>query len=285
MSKNSINLDLVSDVKILSQKCSLIRKAEKSIAFVPTMGGLHKGHLSLIEKAQSLGDISVVSIFVNPMQFGPKEDFKIYPRQNKEDISMLDSRDVDILYVPEEDLIYPKNFQTNISVSQLENKLCGKFRPSHFQGVATIVAKLLIQIMPHYVVFGEKDYQQLAIIKQLVMDLNIPTNVIGCPTVREKDGLAMSSRNIFLNSKEREIAPNLFYQLQKVSNAVKNGENINIICEQSIEELQKIGFTSVDYIKVCDQRNLQELKHITSHARVFGAVRLNSTRLIDNLFI
>lgn len=278
-------MDLVSDIKILREKCNLIRKQDKKIAFVPTMGSLHRGHLSLVEKAALIGDVSIVSIFVNPIQFGPTEDFEIYPRQDDKDISLLDSNNVNILYLPSKGLIYPNGFQTRVSVCNLEKKLCGEFRPTHFEGVATVVSKLLLQIMPDYAIFGEKDYQQLVIIKQLVSDLNIPTNVIGCPIVREKDGLAMSSRNILLNDKERNIAPNLYYQLQQIVEAVNKGDEVNSVCKSAVVTLKKIGFTSVDYIKVCDSINLEQLNAINNKARVFGAASINGTRLIDNLSI
>ena len=278
-------MDLVSDIKILREKCNLIRKQDKKIAFVPTMGSLHRGHLSLVEKAALIGDVSIVSIFVNPIQFGPTEDFEIYPRQDDKDISLLDSNNVNILYLPSKGLIYPNGFQTRVSVCNLEKKLCGEFRPTHFEGVATVVSKLLLQIMPDYAIFGEKDYQQLVIIKQLVSDLNIPTNVIGCPIVREKDGLAMSSRNILLNDKERNIAPNLYYQLQRIVEAVNKGDEVNSVCKSAVVTLKKIGFTSVDYIKVCDSINLEQLNAINNQARVFGAASINGTRLIDNLSI
>ena len=278
-------MDLVSDIKILREKCNLIRKQDKKIAFVPTMGSLHRGHLSLVEKAALIGDVSIVSIFVNPIQFGPTEDFEIYPRQDDKDISLLDSNNVNILYLPSKGLIYPNGFQTRVSVCNLEKKLCGEFRPTHFEGVATVVSKLLLQIMPDYAIFGEKDYQQLVIIKQLVSDLNIPTNVIGCPIVREKDGLAMSSRNILLNDKERNIAPNLYYQLQQIVEAVNKGDEVNSVCKSAVVTLKKIGFTSVDYIKVCDSINLEQLNAINNQARVFGAASINGTRLIDNLSI
>jgi pantoate--beta-alanine ligase len=278
-------LDLVSDIKILREKCNLIRKQDKKIAFVPTMGSLHRGHLSLVEKAALIGDVSIVSIFVNPMQFGPTEDFEIYPRQDDKDISLLDSNNVNILYLPSKGLIYPNGFQTRVSVCNLEKKLCGEFRPTHFEGVATVVSKLLLQVMPDYAVFGEKDYQQLVIIKQLVSDLNIPTNVVGCPIVREKDGLAMSSRNILLNDKERNIAPNLYYQLQQIVKAVNKGDEVNSACKRAAVALKKIGFTSVDYIKVCDSIDLEQLDAINNQARVFGAASINGTRLIDNLSI
>ena len=278
-------MDLVLDIKTLREKCNLIRKRDKKIAFVPTMGGIHRGHLSLVEKAGLIGDISIVSIFVNPMQFGPKEDFEIYPSKDDKDISLLDSNNVNILYLPSKGLIYPNGFQTRVSVCNLEKKLCGEFRTTHFEGVATVVSKLLLQIMPDYAIFGEKDYQQLVIIKQLVSDLNIPTNVVGCPIVREKDGLAMSSRNIFLNDKERDIAPNLYYQLQEIVEAVKKGDEVNSVCKKAEVALKKNGFTSVDYIRVCDSINLEQLNTINNQARVFGAARINGVRLIDNLSI
>ena len=276
-------LDIVTSTNKLKDTILCAKRQNKKIAFVPTMGCLHKGHLSLIRKSKSLGDISVVSIFVNPMQFGPGEDFTVYPRHEDNDIKLLEDNAVDILYLPDNTTIYPENFQTEISVKKIENILCGKFRPSHFKGVATIVTKLLLQVLPDYAIFGEKDYQQLVLITQLVSDLNIPTSVVGCPTIREDDGLAFSSRNSLLNQDERNIAPNLYSELRSVQNLVKCGTNISYACKEATQNLLKIGFSSVDYIEVRDEKNLQKLDKAEANARLFGAANIGNTRIIDNI--
>jgi len=278
-------LDIVSDINIIRDKILLAKKQNKKISFVPTMGSLHKGHLSLIRKSKLVGDVSIVSIFVNPMQFGPKEDYSVYPRQEAKDIKLLEDIGVDILYLPDKTTIYPKNFQTEVSVKDIENTLCGKFRSSHFKGVATIVTKLLIQVMPDYAIFGEKDYQQLVLITQLVSDLNIPVNVISCPTVREDDGLAFSSRNNFLSEDGRYIASNLYSELLTVADSVRLGGNIQNICEKAVQNLLNIGFTSVDYVEVCDAISLKKLDKLEDNTRVFGAAYIGHTRIIDNISI
>ena len=276
-------LDIVTSTNKLKDTILCAKRQNKKIAFVPTMGSLHKGHLSLIRKSKSLGDISVVSIFVNPMQFGPGEDFSVYPRHEENDIKLLEDNAVDILYLPDNTTIYPENFQTEISVKKVEKILCGKFRPSHFKGVATIVTKLLLQVLPDYAIFGEKDYQQLVLITQLVSDLNIPTSVVGCPTIREDDGLAFSSRNSLLNQDERNIAPNLYSELRSVQNLVKCGTDIPYACKEATQNLLKIGFSSVDYIEVRDEKNLQKLDKAEANARLFGAANIGNTRIIDNI--
>ena len=276
-------LDIVTSTNKLKDTILCAKRQNKKIAFVPTMGCLHKGHLSLIRKSKSLGDISVVSIFVNPMQFGPGEDFTFYPRHEENDIKLLEDNAVDILYLPDNTTIYPENFQTEISVKKVEKILCGKFRPSHFKGVATIVTKLLLQVLPDYAIFGEKDYQQLVLITQLVSDLNIPTSVVGCPTIREDDGLAFSSRNSLLNQYERSIAPNLYSELRSVQNLVKCGTDIPYACKEATQNLLKIGFSSVDYIEVRDEKNLQKLDKAEANARLFGAANIGNTRIIDNI--
>ena len=278
-------LDIVSSVNEIRDKVLSAKKKNKKIAFVPTMGGLHKGHLSLIRKSKLVGDVSIVSIFVNPMQFGPAEDYSVYPREEEKDIKLLEDNGVNILYFPDKDSIYPKNFQTEVSVKKIENTLCGKFRPSHFKGVATIVTKLLIQVMPDYAIFGEKDYQQLVLINQLVSDLNIPVKVISCPTIREDDGLAFSSRNTFLSEDGRYIASNLYSELLNVGDLVRRGGNISNICEKAVQNLLDIGFSSVDYIEVCDAISLKKLDKIEDNSRVFGAAYIGNTRIIDNIII
>ena len=256
----------------------------ETIALVPTMGGIHDGHLSLIAKAQSVCDRVIASLFVNPTQFGENDDFETYPMNEKMDTKMLRGAGVDLLFLPSLDEIYPKGFSTSITVSGITNELCGAHRPGHFSGVATVVAKLLLQILPDVAIFGEKDYQQLMVIRQMVRDLNISSQIMGVPTKREKDGLAFSSRNLYLTVKERIIAPKLYRVLCTVAEvALKQPTNLKKICEKAKEDLTKTGFSSVEYLLVCDSETLKPLEKIEAHARVFSAVRLGKARLIDNV--
>jgi pantoate--beta-alanine ligase len=235
------------------------------VAFVPTMGALHAGHLSLIHEAKKHADHVIASIFVNPTQFGPNEDFSRYPRTLEADIAMLREADVALLYTPDSADMYDENAVTSIHVSELEHILCGKFRSGHFAGVATVVAKLFMRVAPDVALFGEKDFQQLLVIQQLVRDLDIPTEIIGVPTMREADGLAMSSRNRYLSVEERKIASQLYATLNELKNA-PTAE----IPTRGRELLLARGFTKVDYVE-------------TYAGRLLAAAWLGTTRLIDNV--
>ena len=258
------------------------RKAGKSIALVPTMGALHAGHLSLVTLAKSKADRVVVSIFVNPIQFGPREDFSTYPRDEAGDIEKLRAAGADLVFAPNTAEMYPAGFSTKVSIGDLTEDLCGANRPNHFDGVATVVTKLLLQCAPDMAIFGEKDYQQLLVIKHLVRDLNVPVEVLGGDIVREKDGLALSSRNAYLSPAERKTAPLLHQTISEVAAALVRGEGADVACVAGRFKLEAAGFR-VDYIAVRDPDTLKPLSGPVKHARVLAAAYLGKTRLIDNV--
>jgi pantoate--beta-alanine ligase len=258
------------------------RKAGKSIALVPTMGALHAGHLSLVTLAKSKADRVVVSIFVNPIQFGPREDFSTYPRDEAGDIEKLRAAGADLVFAPNTAEMYPAGFSTKVSIGDLTEDLCGANRPNHFDGVATVVTKLLLQCAPDMAIFGEKDYQQLLVIKHLVRDLNVPVEILGREIVREKDGLALSSRNAYLSPAERKTAPLLHQTIAEVAAALARGEGADAACVAGRFKLEAAGFR-VDYIAVRDPDTLKPLSGPVKHARVLAAAYLGKTRLIDNV--
>ena len=258
------------------------RKAGKSIALVPTMGALHAGHLSLVTLAKSKADRVVVSIFVNPIQFGPREDFNTYPRDEAGDIEKLRAAGADLVFAPNTAEMYPAGFSTKVSITDLTEDLCGANRPNHFDGVATVVTKLLLQCAPDMAIFGEKDYQQLLVIKHLVRDLNVPVEILGGDIVREKDGLALSSRNAYLSPAERKTAPLLHQTISEVAAALVRGKGADAACVAGRFKLEAAGFR-VDYIAVRDPDTLKPLSGPVKHARVLAAAYLGKTRLIDNV--
>jgi len=257
-------------------------KAGESIALVATMGALHAGHLSLVTLAKSKADRVVVSIFVNPIQFGPREDFNTYPRDEAGDIEKLRAAGADLVFAPNTAEMYPAGFSTKVSIGDLTEDLCGANRPNHFDGVATVVTKLLLQCAPDMAIFGEKDYQQLLVIKHLVRDLNVPVEVLGGDIVREKDGLALSSRNAYLSPAERKTAPLLHQTISEVAAALARGEGADAACVAGRFKLEAAGFR-VDYIAVRDPDTLKPLSGPVKHARVLAAAYLGKTRLIDNV--
>ena len=254
----------------------------ESIALVPTMGALHLGHLALMDHAATMCDNVIASIFVNPTQFGPNEDYSRYPRQEEQDCKLLEQHGVGCVYIPSPEDVYPKGFATSVSVSGITDSLCGASRPGHFTGVATIVTKLLMRVMPDIAVFGEKDYQQLCVIKQLVRDLDIPVRIIGSPTVREPDGLAMSSRNTYLTQEERAIAPGLYTVLKEVAATIRLDETA---AEQGKTALLNLGFKEVEYLELCDAETLVPNPSEDRPARLLAAVKLGNVRLIDNVSV
>jgi pantoate--beta-alanine ligase len=258
------------------------RKAGETIALVPTMGALHTGHLSLVTLAKRKADRVVVSIFVNPIQFGPREDFNTYPRDEAGDIEKLGKAGADLVFVPDTAEMYPGGFSTKVSIGDLTEDLCGANRPNHFDGVATVVTKLLLQCAPDMAIFGEKDYQQLLVIKHLVRDLNIPVEILGGEIVREKDGLALSSRNAYLSPSERNIAPLLHQTISEVAAALARGEGADAACVAGRFKLEAAGFR-VDYVAVRDPDTLKPLSGPVKRARVLVAAYLGKTRLIDNV--
>ena len=273
----------VRTVKELRAEVAKWRKAGETVALVPTMGALHAGHLSLIGIAKSHATQVVASIFVNPAQFGPKEDFKRYPRDEAGDLAKLAQAGVDLVYIPHTAEMYPRGFATKVTLPSLTEDLCGAARPNHFEGVATVVTKLLLQCAPDVAVFGEKDYQQLLVIKQVVHDLNIPVQIVPGSIVREEDGLALSSRNGYLSAAERKTAPILHQVLSEAAAALANGEGCDAVTSAGRFKLEGKGFR-VDYVAVRDPETLAPLfGPIKGPARVMGAAYLGTTRLIDNV--
>ncbi len=252
-------------------------------AFVPTMGFLHKGHLSLMEKGKTVADKLLVSIFINPAQFGPGEDLDSYPQNIEKDLLLTEKQGADAVFIPRMKDLYPDGYETYINLEKLPGHLCGISRPVFFRGVATIVTKLFNIIRPDIAIFGEKDYQQLIIIKQMVKDLNLGVNIIGSPTVREPDGLAMSSRNAYLAPEQRESALSLFRALKRAEQMVKNGETDTArILKEVTADIQACPHTEIDYIRLCDPHTLENVDRIKAPVRMALAVKVGKARLIDN---
>jgi len=275
-------LPIARTIAELRTRISSWRQANLQIAMVPTMGALHAGHLSLVNEARRHADRVVVSIFVNPTQFGPGEDFARYPRDEAADALKLASVGTDLLYAPGTPEMYPAGAATTVSVAGVSEGLCADFRPTHFSGVATIVTKLLVQCLPDAAVFGEKDYQQLMVIRSLVRDLDLPVKVIGGMTLREADGLAMSSRNAYLSNDERARSARLPAVLRTAVQRLEAGESAERVTMAARTELETAGFDAVQYVEVRNAETLAPLIHLDAPARVLAAVMLGKTRLIDN---
>jgi pantoate--beta-alanine ligase len=248
------------------------------------MGAIHAGHRSLVALARKRADCVIASLFVNPLQFGPREDFGRYPRDEAADSTALAEAGVDLLFAPDLAEMYPQGFSTKVSVGDLTEGLCGANRPGHFDGVATVVAKLLLQSEPDLAVFGEKDYQQLLVVKRLVRDLNIPVEIVGAPIVREADGLALSSRNAYLSPAERKIAPLLYRTIRDIAQDLQNGRGADDAAEKARFKLDASGFR-VDYVAVRDPDTLKPLSGPGRKARLLAAAYLGRTRLIDNVAV
>ena len=273
-------------VNALRKAVGAWRNAREHVALVPSMGALHAGHLALIERAKGMAERVVVSIFVNPTQFGPHEDFDKYPRNEAGDAEKLAKQGkADLIYAPRREDMYPNGFSTALRVAGVSEGLESATRPLFFGGVATVVGKLLLQCLPDVAVFGEKDYQQLLVIKRIVHDLNIPVEIVGAPTVREPDGLAISSRNVYLSPPERKVAGSLNKVLLEIANAVAAGKPAQETAANGIARLLKLGFLAVDYLEVRDAETLQPVKIVSRPARVLAAVRIGTTRLIDNVAV
>lgn len=276
-------IETVETVTELREKIGAWSRSGQKIALVPTMGALHEGHLSLVEIAKKVGDRTVVSIFVNPTQFAPNEDFDSYPRDHDSDLHKLAGLGVDLVFVPARSEVYPEDFSTQVTVSGLTEPLCGASRPHFFGGVATIVAKLFNQCRPDIAIFGEKDYQQLLVIRRMARDLDMNVDVLGGPIVREADGLAMSSRNAYLSADERGNAPELFRTLSDIAENIAGGSAIEAQVSDGLMRLERAGF-QVDYLEVRDGETLSPVsERAEPPARVFGAAFLGKTRLIDNV--
>ena len=256
---------------------------QKKIGFVPTMGALHKGHLSLVERCHSESDLTVVSIYVNPAQFGPQEDLNHYPRNLEKDIDLLRNYHVDIVFTPDDVQMYPEGYCTWVQVEGLSDILCGASRPGHFRGVATIVLKLMHIVNPKLMFMGMKDYQQIIVLEKMIEDLNLETKIVRCPIVREPDGLAMSSRNSYLTPDERQRATCLIKALKNAQQMVNEGYLDSSILISEAENIIKQSDGRIDYIKIVDGSTLQELPEVRSGSRMMLAVYIGNTRLIDNI--
>ena len=278
-------LKLVSTIKDMRKIVAEVRRAGRKVALVPTMGALHEGHLTLVRAASQKADFVVVSLFVNPTQFGPQDDFDRYPRDLAGDRKQLGEVGGDVLFAPETTEIYPEGFQTYVTVTDLTKDYCGAMRVGHFRGVATVVCKLLNVVQPDLALFGEKDYQQLSTIKQMVRDLNLDVEILGIPTVREEDGLAMSSRNAYLSPDQRQQAAAIHRALRKAKRlAVEEGERDAAELGMAVTELlrEQQGMT-IEYVVVCDASTLERLVEVVDDAVILVAVKLGDTRLIDNI--
>jgi len=256
---------------------------QKKIGFVPTMGALHKGHLSLVERCHSESDLTVVSIYVNPTQFGPQEDLNHYPRNLEKDIDLLRNYHVDIVFTPDDVQMYPEGYCTWVQVEGLSDILCGASRPGHFRGVATIVLKLMHIVNPKLMFMGMKDYQQIIVLEKMIEDLNLETKIVRCPIVREPDGLAMSSRNSYLTPDERQRATCLIKALKNAQKMVNEGYLDSSILISEAENIIKQSDGRIAYIKIVDGSTLQELPEVRSGSRMMLAVYIGNTRLIDNI--
>ena len=281
----SETVDIIRSVAELRARVRYWRDQGLSVALVPTMGALHQGHLTLVKTALELADRVVTSVFVNPTQFGPNEDFSRYPRQEEQDAGLLADIGCHVLYAPEVTEMYPPGFATSIHVGGVSTGLCGDSRPGHFDGVATVVTKLLLQCQPHLALFGEKDWQQLTVLRHLVRDLDLPVDVIGVPTVREVDGLARSSRNAYLSTAERAIAPTLFKVLNQIADGLRRGGTVEELCRQGIAQVLESGFPVVEYLEVRAADTLDALSVLDRPARILVAARFEGVRLIDNLAV
>ena len=272
-------------IKSVSEMIKVSRSIKTSIGFVPTMGYLHEGHLSLVKKAKQETETVVVSIYVNPSQFAPNEDLDKYPRSFERDIQLLAELDVDYVFFPDNQEMYPEGYKTWITVEKISKILCGKFRSTHFRGVATIVAKLMNIVNADFMFMGEKDYQQIVVLEQMIKDLNFKTRIVRCLLIREKDGIAMSSRNKYLSSQQRNDALCLYQSLLKAQKKYKEGltESADII--KKMKELIESCNGVVDYIDVIDPNSLKAISSLHKGCRILVAVKIGKTRLIDNIEI
>ena len=277
-----LKIDVVRSVAALRATTHPYRQSGKRIGLVPTMGALHQGHLELVKAARRHADFIVATIFVNPLQFNPSEDLSAYPRDEATDLNLLAATGADLVFAPNVAEMYPKNFSTEVKVGELTRYLDGPARPGHFEGVATVVTKLFNQAQPDIACFGEKDFQQLQVIRRLTRDLDLPIEIIPVPTVRDEDGLAMSSRNRYLTEKERVAAAMLPAALRDAVTELQTGGAAAPILEKTRAVLRAAGFNPIDYVELCDSETLQPLPAAREGARLFAAAHLGRTRLIDN---
>lgn len=276
---------IVRDKARLLEMVTPWKQSGEVVGVVPTMGALHDGHLSLVAAAKAVCDRVIVTIFVNPKQFNNPEDLANYPRTEESDARKLERFEVDAIWVPDGDQMYPKGFATTVSVSDLTDCLCGATRPGHFEGVATVVAKLFLQTQADKAFFGEKDYQQLQVVTRMAADLDIPIQVMGCPTIREEDGLAMSSRNLLLSDRARVYAPVLNEVMEHIAEALRGGAIMSDVLPEALARLETAGFTGVDYLELRAADGLGLLESADVPSRLFAASWLAGVRLIDNIAV
>jgi len=278
--------NLVSDISTMVFRSREIRNSGKTVGLVPTMGALHEGHLSLVDIARQRSDFVVVSVYVNPTQFCPGEDFNTYPRNLEDDIYKINARGGDVVFAPDTGSVYPEGYSTFVIVEGLTDNLCGRSRPHHFRGVTTVVAKLFNIVRPHIAVFGQKDAQQLAVIRKMVKDLNYDIEIVAAPIVREKDGLAMSSRNAYLSGEERTQAPVLYQSLLEAKELVLKGEiDAASIKNRVMYVLESAPLAIVEYVEIVEPDTIRPVDTIEDGGLLAIAVRFGKTRLIDNLII
>jgi len=278
-------VQIIRDIAMLRRAVSALQQGGKSVALVPTMGALHEGHLSLVRMGKRVADHVIVSIFVNPTQFGPNEDFAAYPRDEARDAAMLVEEGVSLLWAPDVSTMYPAGHSTHIEVAELGADYCGAARPGHFDGVATVVSKLFNQVRPDIAIFGEKDWQQLAIIRRMARDLDFALDILGAPIARDKDGLALSSRNAYLSKEQRAAATAFPNALKAAAKAIAGGADIAETLAAAEADIVKGGFDSVDYVALADADSLERLRNFSKPARLLAAARMGKTRLIDNLAV
>ena len=276
-------MQTLRDIGQLGSALVALRAGGQRVALVPTMGALHDGHLALVEEAKQQADRVVATIFVNPLQFGQGEDLDRYPRQEKEDARKLEQAGCDLLWIPSAEQMYPAGFSTTVRVASLSDRWEGEARPGHFDGVATVVTKLLNAIRPEVALFGEKDFQQLAVLRRLVLDLNLRVTVIGVPTVRDEDGLALSSRNAYLSEDDRVRATALPRALESAAEAIEDGVPVRYALEQATNALRESGFSPVDYVALVHAATLEPVEEPAGRMRLIAAATIGGTRLIDNV--
>ena len=279
-------METIDTVNEMQKRCEELRLSGQTIALIPTMGFFHDGHLELMRVGKRRSDKVIISIFVNPTQFGPTEDYDEYPRDMEGDLSKAQEVGVNLVFVPAVEEMYPDGFQTNITVEKVTKYLCGLSRPGHFDGVATVVAKLFNITKPHLAIFGQKDFQQLTVIRRMVKDLNMDIEIVGVPTVRESDGLAMSSRNQYLNPEQRRSALSLKKSLELAHYMSDQGEKDAGRIKSAIEKLiLSFPYTEIDYVTICDPITMEDIDNLEEQSLIALAVRVGKTRLIDNALI
>ena len=276
-------MQIIREAQALGPALKALKEGGKSLALVPTMGALHAGHIKLVTEAGSRADAVAASIFVNPLQFGAGEDLDRYPRQEEADAAMLEAAGCDLLWMPTAAQVYPEGFATSIRVAGISDRWEGEARPGHFDGVATVVAKLLIAVAPDVALFGEKDFQQLAVIRRMVADLGLGVEIVGVPTVRDADGLALSSRNAYLSAEERSRALVLPSALQEAGQRIVAGEAVGRVLAESKQRLVDAGFLKIDYFALVDSTTLEPLAEPHGEMRLIAAATIAGTRLIDNI--